>query len=274
LNEHNVWYNKDNQVTTSSSTVFYNTNYNQSPHQVEMVNNTDEPTYRFLISAGRFEYGNPSRLVVGTNALSLNAYYNLTHHPLLTPFQSLSSSTYELVIVMMNDVYFQQWDSLTFSYGTGTRDDVHLVTPIYSFDQGVTWTQLDTSTSFTTGSSSGTFSFSGLQQAGMTLRVGLLFENTFNYGGNDINFSNPSLSLSFDSLSDEEQATLFASEIEPYSPCADELNGMTQLTEEKQTELLNLYTQLSAGGKAYLHTIPMGDGFSAYERYVYLMQPL
>lgn len=76
----------------------------------------------------------------------------------------------------------------------------------------------------------------------------------------------------FESLTDAEQATLFASEIEPYSPCADELNGMTHLTEEKQTELLNLYTQLSAGGKAYLHTIPMGDGFSAYDRYVYLMQ--
>ena len=85
---------------------------------------------------------------------------------------------------------------------------------------------------------------------------------------------NPELRITFESLTDEEQAILFANEIEPYSPCADEFNEMIQLTEEKQMELLNLYTQLSEGGKSYLHTIPMGEGFSAYDRYVLLMQPL
>jgi hypothetical protein len=45
---------------------------------------------------------------------------------------------------------------------------------------------------------------------------------------------------------------------------------MTQLTLEKQNELNDLYDQLSAQAKIDLQSIPMGIGFSAADRYLYL----
>jgi hypothetical protein len=46
---------------------------------------------------------------------------------------------------------------------------------------------------------------------------------------------------------------------------------MTQLNLEKQNELNELYDQLSAQAKIDLQSIPMGIGFSAANRYQYLI---
>jgi hypothetical protein len=56
-----------------------------------------------------------------------------------------------------------------------------------------------------------------------------------------------------------------------YSPCATIENGMTQLTLEKENELNDLYDLLSAQAKIDLQSIPMGIGFSAANRYQYLI---
>jgi hypothetical protein len=83
--------------------------------------------------------------------------------------------------------------------------------------------------------------------------------------------TNPVLTLTIDDMDDESQANAFASLIEDYSPCATIENGMTQLTLEKQNELNELYDQLSAQAKIDLQSIPMGIGFSAADRYLYLV---
>jgi hypothetical protein len=45
---------------------------------------------------------------------------------------------------------------------------------------------------------------------------------------------------------------------------------MTQLTLVKQSELTNLYNELSAQAKIELQSITLGTGFTAADRYHYL----
>ena len=46
---------------------------------------------------------------------------------------------------------------------------------------------------------------------------------------------------------------------------------MIQLTLEKQNEFINLYNELSAQAKIELQSITMGTGFTATDRYQYLI---
>jgi hypothetical protein len=46
---------------------------------------------------------------------------------------------------------------------------------------------------------------------------------------------------------------------------------MTQLTLEKQNEFIDLYNELSAQAKIELQSITMGTGFTAADRYQYLI---
>lgn len=250
-------------VDASGQTVVGNTTAG-SPYTVT----TNDVDYTF--SVGSNDTGSNRILFGATNKTVANTYANLNHSS-LSSFLPLSlGHSFEGVIAMKDSLYYQRLSSFAFSWGTNSTNDSYTYRVIVSVDEGQSWSVMETST-LTPGSSSGsktnTFSLES-----MSLQVGVMLTNDVNL--NSIYIVNPELSMTFESLTDEEQATLFANEIEPLSPCADALNGMTQLTEEKQNELLNLYTQLSEGGKAYLHTIPMGEGFSAYDRYVLLMQPL
>ena len=101
--------------------------------------------------------------------------------------------------------------------------------------------------------------------------MGFLLENIENNGAADINMINPKMTITSSTLSDVEAATLFAAEIEDYSPCATVENGMIQLTLEKQNEFINLYNELSAQAKIELQSITMGTGFTAADRYHYLV---
>jgi hypothetical protein len=126
----------------------------------------------------------------------------------------------------------------------------------------------------TTGSTSGTSTFSTLSNNGFKgayLRVGFLLENIENNGLADINIINPKMTITSSTVSDLEAATLFAAEIEDYSPCATLENGMTQLTIEKQNEFMDLYNELSAQAKIELQSITMSTGFTAADRYHYLV---
>jgi hypothetical protein len=46
---------------------------------------------------------------------------------------------------------------------------------------------------------------------------------------------------------------------------------MIQLTSTKKDEFIDKYTRLSSNAKNLLSSIAMGDGFSAFDRYQYLM---
>ncbi len=94
---------------------------------------------------------------------------------------------------------------------------------------------------------------------------------TNNVNGNTIYIQNPELTITYTLLTDSEQASQFASEIEDYSPCATVANNMIQLTSTKKDEFIDKYTRLSSNAKNLLNSIAMGDGFSAFDRYQYLM---
>jgi hypothetical protein len=240
-----------------------------------MENNGTVDSYAYLLSVGAFDANaTPNRYIFGTNALGLNSTYNLTHNAILTPFQSLSNVTYESVFVLNQDLYFSEVTDMAFNYLSGTTNDVHRLTPIYSIDQGVTWDKSIMDVTITTGSTSGTSTFSTLSNNGFKgayVRVGFLLENLENNGIADINIINPKMTITSSTLSDVDAATLFAAEIEDYSPCATVENGMTQLTLEKQNEFIDLYNELSAQAKIELQYITMGTGFMAADRYQYLV---
>ncbi len=261
-----IWLNKSNSNS--------NTTFSNAPYRVTMENSTTVDSYSFLLSVGRYDTGvTPNRYIFGTNALALTATYNLTHNVLLTPFQSLSNTTYESIFVLHQDLYFTEVTDMAFNYLSGTADDIHRLTPIYSIDQGVTWEKSIMDVTITTGSTSGTSTFSTLSNNGFKgayLRVGFLLENLENNSSSDINIINPKMTITASYLSDGDAATLFAAEIEDYSPCATLENGMTQLTIEKQNEFIDLYNELSAQAKIELQSITMGTGFTAANRYQYL----
>jgi hypothetical protein len=275
LDPYAIWLNKNNQETNVSTDPKTNTSYSNAPYRVTMENNGTVDSYAYLLSVGAFDANStPNRYIFGTNALGLNATYNLTHNALLTPFQSLSNATYESVFVLNQDLYFSEVTDMVFNYLSGTASDVHRLTPIYSIDQGVTWEKSIMDVNITTGSSSGTSTFSTLSNNGFEgayLRVGFLLENLENNSSSDINIINPKMTITFSTISDVDAATLFATEIEDYSPCATVENGMTQLTLEKQNEFIDLYNELSAQGKIELQSITMGTGFTAANRYQYLV---
>ena len=269
-----IWLNKNNQETNVSTDPKTNTSFSNAPYRVTMENNGTVDSYAYLLSVGRYDTGvTPNRYIFGTNALGLNATYNLTHNALLTPFQSLSNTTYESVFVLNQDLYFTEVTDMAFNYLSGTVNDVHRLTPIYSIDQVVTWDKSIMDVTITTQSTSGTSTFSTLSNNGFKgayLRVGFLLENLENNGIADINIINPKMTITSSTLSDVEAATLFASEIEDYSPCATLENGMTQLTLEKQNQFIYLYNKLSAQAKIELQSISMGTGFTVADRYQYL----
>jgi len=99
--------------------------------------------------------------------------------------------------------------------------------------------------------------------------VGVLLTNNTN--SNAIYIQNPELAITYSLLSDSEQANQFASEIEDYLPCATLENGMIQLTNIKKLELIDKYNRLTGNAKNLLNSMVMGEGFSAADRYTFLI---
>jgi hypothetical protein len=266
-----VWINKLDQETNIGTDPKLNTNYNLAPYRVTTQNINNFLDYDYILSTGRYDTGTtPNRYIFGTNALNLTSYYNLTHNDLLDPFESLTSTTLSLVLVLNQNLYYSKIDSMLYNYNGGSNGDVHNITPIYSIDSGVTWTKNVQTIMFTTDSFAGSANFGTLGFQSSYLRVGFLFENVENNNASDIYMYTPKMTLTVDSMTDNEQATQFASEIEDYSPCATPENEMIQLTLAKQNEFIDKYTRLSSNAKTLLASIPMGDGFTALERYNYL----
>jgi hypothetical protein len=275
LDPYAIWLNKLNQETNGSTDPKLNTSYSSAPYRVTLENTANLVNYDFILSTGRYDTGTtPNRYIFGTNAINVSNYYNLTHNSLLDPFESLTNNTLSTVLVLNEDLYYAKIDDLQYVYNGGSNGDVHTITPIYSVDSGLTWSKNIQTVQITTTSSTGTITFSTLGFQSSYLRVGFLFENNENNNASDIFMYNPKMTLTVNGMTDNEQATQFASEIEDYSLCATVENNMIQLTSTKKNEFIDKYTRLSATAQSLLNSIAMGEGFTAFDRYQYLIQAL
>ena len=222
----------------------------------------------YLISVGRNDIGSSRVLFGATNLTGANDYFDFDHAN-LAAFRSISRNhSFEGVITQLDHFYYIKVTSIQLHWGSGSTNDSYIGNLIYSLDKTTTWHTLGTNQTITPGSSAGSFTFNETIQSSY-LNVGLLLTNNVN--SNAIYIQNPELTITYSLLTDSEQATQFASEIENYSPCATEENNMIQLTNPKQAEFMDKYNRLNLNAKNLLSTITMGTGFTAANRYHYLV---
>jgi hypothetical protein len=222
---------------------------------------------RYVFSVGSNDTGS-NRVLFGATSKGVADTYANFNHASLASFRSLSSNhSFEGVIAQKETEYYLEVTKLTLQWGSGSTPDGYNAKMIYSLDEGLSWLTLGSTITLTPGSSSGSYTFNQVVQ-GSYLRVGLLLTNNVNT--NAIYIQNPEMAIEYRQLTDQEQAEQFASEIEPYSPCASTENEMVQLTIAKQTEFMDKYQLLSTNAKTALSTIAMGEGFTAMDRYQYL----
>jgi hypothetical protein len=224
--------------------------------------------YNYLFSVGSNDI-NSSRVLFGAQTKLLANDYADFDHPNLAAFRSISRShSFEGVITLFDSLYYAKVTSIQLQWGNGSTPDGYESNMIYSLDKGTTWNILGSNQTITPGPSSGSLTFSETIQSSY-LNVGVLLTNNLNE--NAIYIQNPELAITYSLLTDSEQANQFAAEIQNYTPCATEENGMTQLTVEKQIEFMDKFNRLSANAKNLLNTINMGTEFTAANRYQYLI---
>ena len=227
--------------------------------------------YKYLFSVGSNDI-NSSRVLFGAQTKLLSNDYADFDHPNLAAFGSISRGhSFEGVITLFDSLHYAKVTSIQLLWGNGSTPDGYVSNMIYSIDKGTTWNILGSNQTITPGSSAGSFTFNETIQSSY-LNVGLLLTNNLNT--NAIYIQNPELTITYSLLTDSEQANQFASEIQNYSPCATEENNMIQLTNTKQDEFMDKYNRLSTNAKNLLSTIAMGTGFTAADRYQYLINAL
>lgn len=224
--------------------------------------------YNYLLSVGSNDTGS-SRVLFGATSILLADEYGDFDHPNLASFVSVSRGhRFEGVITQLDQFYYIKVTSIQLLWGSGSTNDSYTSNLIYSLDQKTSWNLLGSSQSIKVGATSSSFTFNQTIQSSY-LNVGLLLTNNSNTG--TIYIQNPELIITYALLTDSEQANQFASEIENYSPCATVANNMIQLTNTKQAEFIDKYNRLSTNAKNLLSTITMGTGFTAADRYQYLI---
>ena len=225
-------------------------------------------SYNYLLSVGSNDTGS-NRVLFGATSKSLADDYADFDHLNLAAFRSISRShSFEGVISQLDHFYYTKVTSIQLDWGNGSTNDSYIGNLIYSLDQTITWNTLGSNQTIKPRSSAGSFTFNDTIQSSY-LNVGLLLTNNVNI--NTIYLQNPELTITYALLTDSEQANQFASEIEDYSPCATVANNMIQLTSTKKDEFIDKYTRLTSNAKNLLNSIAMGDGFSAFDRYLYLI---
>jgi hypothetical protein len=250
-----TWFNASNQEVVGNTIT-------GSPYRI-LTNGSN-----YLLSVGSNDTGS-SRVLFGATSKSLADDYADFDHPNLAAFRSISRGhSFEGVITLIDPMYYTKVTSIQLQWGDGSTPDGYESNMIYSLDKGTTWNILGSNKTITPGSSAGSFTFNDTIQSSY-LNVGLLLTNNLNT--NTIYIQNPELAITYSPLTDSEQANQFASEIQKYSPCATEENNMIQLTNTKQDEFMDKYNRLSTNAKNLLSTITMGTGFTAADRYQYLI---
>jgi hypothetical protein len=263
LSETSTWTNKNNESTNNSIIL--------SPYRITSVNPGTSDAYTYVMSVGAYDSGaSPNRVIFGALASTMTSSYNL-NHPSLSAYKALTTVTYSSVLALETPLKNVRITELALSWTSGTRDDQHDVNFIYSTNLGNSWQRLGTKETITTGSNSGSLSIVESIQ-GSYMQVGLLLENTVNFNNDAINMINPTMTITYQPLSDQESSDQLTSEVILYSPCGNEDNQYFMISEEKKQEFIDKYNRLSSSGQSIFQSTIIEGGVTAYQRYIYLIQ--
>lgn len=253
-----TWVNRSGGNTTSTT---------GSPFTVS-TNNVD-----FLLSYGTRD-GSNNVYFGSLNNNNASSYFRLdSNHlivearTLLAPFNPLGSDPYEMVIAMKTIFYYVSITSMTLTWESiGAQAFTGKV--IYSLDQGLTWQAFGDGFSLSSSTSPKSLttwvnsSYSGIQ-LGYYFSVSNL-TSTFNV-------KNPVISIAYSQLSDEDAANALKEEVILYTPCVSDENGLTFITAAKKTEFMEKYGALNANAKSIFSGLSIGGGFTALDRYLFLI---
>jgi hypothetical protein len=78
--------------------------------------------------------------------------------------------------------------------------------------------------------------------------------------------------VSYTELTDENAAIALKNEVILYTPCATDEDGLTLLTLAKKNELITKYNELSSNAKTSFATLSIGGGYTAFNRYAFLIR--
>lgn len=252
-----TWINKNSQANQFGDV-------ENSPYRVT----TNDIEY--IISTGFYESGTSSAIFGAKSALAVSNHYNLSKDSSLAAVNALTNETFEASIFMNEDLWNVDIDSMTISWTEKSNDIYTFFYFIYSLDGGLSW-QVDEDTkktNFNDGALTAIFDVNAIQ--GNRVRVGFLTTKSSNTLG--LYLTNPTISLNYRTLTDSESVTVLTNEVLLYTPCVSDEDALTLITDNKKNDLITKYNQLSTTAKTLFQNESIGDGYTAYERYSFLIQ--
>jgi hypothetical protein len=250
-----TWVNKNETTTNLNDSAF-------SPFVITS-NGMD-----FLLTVGSFDASTSTAYYGTLNALSTSNHYNLSKSSSLSAFDALTNHAFEGALVMDEDLWNVSIQSLTMDWSNKSNDIYNTLAFVYSYDGGLTWSLDDNTkkTSFNDSALTATFSPTGIQ--GNRVRVGILSGKDSNTFG--LSFTNPELTINYTTLSSEDSSNALKDEVILYTPCVTDTEGLILITEDKKNDLILKYNNLSSEAKTLFQSTSIGDGFTAYDRYILL----
>jgi hypothetical protein len=250
-----TWVNKNETTTNLNDPAF-------SPFVITS-NGMD-----YLLTVGSFDASTSNAYYGTLNALSTSNHYNLSKSSSLSALDALTNHAFEGALVMHEDLWNVSIQSLTLDWSNKSNDIYNTLAFVYSYDGGLTWL-LDNATkknSFNDSALTATFSPTGIQ--GNRVRVGILSGKDSNTFG--LYFTNPELTINYTTLSSEDSSNALKDEVILYTPCVTDTEGLILITEDKKNDLILKYNNLSSEAKTLFQSTSIGDGFTAYDRYILL----
>jgi hypothetical protein len=252
-----TWINKNSQANQFGDVA--NSPYRVTTNDIE-----------YIVSTGFFESGTSSAIFGAKTALTVSNHYNLSKDSSLAEVNALTNETFEASIFMNEDLWNVEIDLMTVSWTEKSNDIYTFFYFIYSLDGGLSW-QVDEDTkktNFNDGALTATFDVNAIQ--GNRVRVGFLTTKSSNTLG--LYLTNPTITLNYRTLSDSESVTVLTNEVLLYTPCVSDEDALILITDNKKIDLITKYNQLSNTAKTLFQNESIGDGYTAYERYSFLIQ--
>jgi len=251
-----TWINKNGQANQFTDVA-------NSPYQV----NTNDIEY--IISTGFYDAGTNQAVFGALNNVSVSTHYNLGKASLLAAVNTLTDEALEASIFMNQDLVNVAIESMTISWTDKSNDIYSFFYFIYSLDGGLTWQVDDNSkkTNFNDGALTAVFNVNAIQ--GNRMRVGFLTTKSTNTLG--LYLTNPTISLNYRTLTDSESMTMLKNEVLLYTPCESDEDGLILMTNDKKFDFITKYNQLSSSTKTLFQNESIGNGYTAFERYEWLL---
>lgn len=224
----------------------------------------------YVLSVGFYDAGQTRAVYGAYTALSASNHFKLNKDSSLALFDALTNFTFEGVLVMKSDLWNVSVSSLTMTWEQGSNDH-HTFYFIYSLDGGLSW-QLDSDATQTSiNGSAKTVTLNSSIILGNRVRVGIL--NGLNTNANDLSFYNPELTVTYESLSDQDSSDLLTNEVMLYTPCETDEDQLILISEDKKYDFIQKYANLSNNAKILFQNQDIGDNFTAYDRYTLVIKP-